>query len=1082
MLRVTPIYGSSLSSSTSGRSNDDDDPLEWLSSPVPSCTLVEYAGVRVLLNVGWDESLPSSDDVVNSKKDTIIPQSLPDDIDAILLCDSTLSSLGGLPKYFCASKKSKRGRVPRSSNNTHSAKRQRNPPFLATYPTVKMGQMTIYDHHASLSLDGTNPGYSLEDVDAVFSKDSFHTLKYSQTVYLPLDDTDTEDSSMMDSIVDPNNNQTKQKKLSNSKTSNKSLAITPHLSGHVVGGTYWVLKQLSDDTEIILAPMYHHAKERHLAGSTLHKFGVNADALLTMPGGPRGLLGKLYQPPPKDYVAQQNNNNNNHHEMIKYKKGNKPILSSPVGNRSEAELIESIMAALRRDGNVLLPVDASGRVLELLLLLDRHWEKQRLGGAYNLCWVGPMSLNTIEFARSQLEWMAAPLGAQFDSQRGHPYGLKSIKICSSVGELENVIERSGGNPTCVLASGASMDHGPARDLLIKWSGNPDNLVLITDSTRCVPRGDVLFGRDGDKTATSKAVNKAAAAVVPVEEAADAEDKDGNQQLGPALLPGEISSYTTSSQLLYHWCTAKALGEEMPDEVSVDVYVPHRSPLSGRELQTFLAQEEEERRVKKAEMEQRAMMKEIELARGRLRLGGDGDDEKTTGGGTSKVAGGGNATAGSKSKATTSATGGTSRPKKKSRFDQTLFIKFSKPVHMTFDVREEAVGIGQPDAVAKYGITESIGSGRTDVLEDDYGIAVKSDSFVDIVTGVDPSKFAGKSGRIGEEVNRRGLGFGSDGKPVIDTGKTDLGVVTDDGEGGDEGINEKMLEVADLSSGKGIIKGRNGRPPIKVSAIPRRLEVLAEVVYTPLEGRVDARAARQSVRALQPRHLVIIGGPRANSLLLADALQSTSASKTDNSTQESLAHVLTDGETVQLTVGHSAYGVRLIDTPYLTQEEKEELELAGKEVEPVEPYEAKIGDCSVSLVDYVATGKKWAVDGSIVLAPRRQQSTLKQPSLMLSTREVLLTDLRAEVTALGMKAEYGYVFTRCLGTQFANVWYVIAQVLIIQLYYCRALSGYSQLTVNGKIVVRKDNATGKLNVEGKSITYHISVPIIVALSR
>jgi len=30
----------------------------------------------------------------------------------------------------------------------------------------------------------------------------------------------------------------------------------------------------------------------------------------------------------------------------------------------------------------------------------------------------------------------------------------------------------------------------------------------------------------------------------------------------------------------------------------------------------------------------------------------------------------------------------------------------------------------------------------------------------------------------------------------------------------------------------------------------------------------------------------------------------------------------------------------------------------------------------------------------------------------------------------------------------------------------ALSGYSQLIVNGKIVVRKDNVTGKLNVEGE----------------
>jgi len=78
------------------------------------------------------------------------------------------------------------------------------------------------------------------------------------------------------------------------------------------------------------------------------------------------------------------------------------------------------------------------------------------------------------------------------------------------------------------------------------------------------------------------------------------------------------------------------------------------------------------------------------------------------------------------------------------------------------------------------------------------------------------------------------------------------------------------------------------------------------------------------------------------------------------------------------------------------------------IEPVEPQEAKIRYCAASLVGYVATGKKWAVDGSIVLAPCRRQlvNLLKQTSLMISTREVLLTDLRAEVTVLGMKAEYG----------------------------------------------------------------------------
>jgi len=353
--------------------------------------------------------------------------------------------------------------------------------------------------------------------------------------------------------------------------------------------------------------------------------------------------------------------------------------------------------------------------------------------------------------------------------------------------------------------------------------------------------------------------------------------------------------------------------------------------------------------------------------------------------------------------------------------------------VTFDIREDAVGIGQPDSVAKFGIIESVRSG---VFEDDYGIAVKADSFVDIVTGVDPSKFAGKSsGRIGEEVTRRGLGFGSDGKknnPVDSMDGTSAELVSDDGEGGDEAINEKMLEVVDLSNGKGIIKGRNGRPPIKVSVVSRRLEVLAEIVYTPLEGRVDARAARQSVRALQPRHLVIIGGPRSNSLLLAEALRTTTISAPPKRGKgSSLTHIPKNGQAVQLSVGHAAYKVRLIDAPYLTQEEKDEL--VEKEIESVEPYEAKIGDCTVSLVDFVATGKKWAVDGSIVLAPRRHQSKLNQPSLMISTKEVLLTDLRAEVTALGMKAEIFFE--------------------------------HSLMKVNGKIIVRKDNATGKLHVEG-----------------
>lgn len=673
-LKVTPIYGSSTNNNADG-----EEPLEWLSSPVPSCTLVEYAGTKVLLNAGWDETLSASpsannDDVTADAHNRlpVLPKELPSDIDAVLICDSTLSSLGALPLYFGASKKDKFGRAPRSLSGEQTTKK--NPPFLATYPTVKMGQMTLYDHHASLSLDGVHPGYTLEDVDAVFGKDSFHTLKYSQTVYLPLDE-------------DEQSSTTTKTSTSNK---NKLLAITPHLSGHVVGGCYWILKQLSDDTEVVLVPNYHHAKEKHLSGCTLYKFGVNADALVTVPGGPRGLLGKLYQPPPKKDAKEQQQQK----QIVHYNRG-KAILNPPAGHRSESEIIENIMQALRRDGNVLLPVDASGRVLELLLILDRHWERQRLSAAYNLCWVGPMSINTIEFARSQLEWMNPPLGAQFDSQRGmNPYRLKNIHICSSISELENVIEKSNGNPTAVLASGASLDHGPARDLLLKWGDNSDNLVLLTNSGRCVPRGDVWAQRLRERK-VGGIVKEKAKSVVEDATATAGEADDEGKLLGMALSPSDVSTYTAASQLLYQWCAAKASGEEMADEIGVDTYVPHRAPLAGAELKAFLAAEEEERRMKKADAEKKAMMQEIELARGRLRLGEDTETGVGAEDANSKETSSGQGGAPSSSTTTSGDGGGTTagagavsptRPRKKSRFNQDLFIKFSKPVHSKYSTR------------------------------------------------------------------------------------------------------------------------------------------------------------------------------------------------------------------------------------------------------------------------------------------------------------------------------------------------------------------------------------------------------------
>merc|ERR1712038_209754 len=84
---------------------------------------------------------------------------------------------------------------------------------------------------------------------------------------------------------------------------------------------------------------------------------------------------------------------------------------------------------------------------------------------------------------------------------------------------------------------------------------------------------------------------------------------------------------------------------------------------------------------------------------------------------------------------------------------------------------------------------------------------------------------------------------------------------------------------------------------------------------------------------------------------------------------------------------------------------------------------------------MGTGQRVAADGSMVLAPRRFPENKQQSTVMLSDGDVLLTDLRSEIIAQGMKAEYS-----------AHV-------------------GYAQLIINGKIVVRKDQASGEINVEG-----------------
>ena len=89
-------------------------------------------------------------------------------------------------------------------------------------------------------------------------------------------------------------------------------------------------------------------------------------------------------------------------------------------------MLETIMATLRNDGSVLMPVDTAGRILELLLLLEKHWAQNRL--SYPLAMLTPVAYNTLEFAKTQLEWMNEQVAKDFEvsRDRDNPFSMRSV--------------------------------------------------------------------------------------------------------------------------------------------------------------------------------------------------------------------------------------------------------------------------------------------------------------------------------------------------------------------------------------------------------------------------------------------------------------------------------------------------------------------------------------------------------------------------------------------------------------------------------------------------------------------------------
>jgi len=398
------------------------------------CFVLKIDEFRLLLDCGWNSKFEEAD--IEGLKSVDLAS-----IDAVLLSQPDLAHLGALPYAY--------------------SKMGLNAPIFATAPIWRMGQYMVMD--AFVAAHQTHANFDLfthEDIKKVFKQKFKSKLKYSQEYPLIKEiqispetqppNTDNNNSAVSNtkngSNTDAESQQALVRRIGNSntilssKTDNNmntvSLTITPYSAGHMVGGTIW---RISKDTDsIIYAVDYNIRREKHLNESVFGILEIRPSLLIT------------------DCI------NIGHSFTVKRK-------------IRENQLYSTCMQTLRNGGNVLIPSDSSGRCLEILYSLYSSFAKHKDFQNYSLVFLSYTSKNTLNSAKSMLEWMCDSCQKELNKNQKNVFDFKELLVCQTMQDFKACIK---GAYVCI-ASNEFLDSGFSLDLFQTLSQHTANTVLLT---------------------------------------------------------------------------------------------------------------------------------------------------------------------------------------------------------------------------------------------------------------------------------------------------------------------------------------------------------------------------------------------------------------------------------------------------------------------------------------------------------------------------------------------------------------------------------------------------------------------------
>lgn len=400
-------------------------------SPASQSLLELDGGVKVLVDVGWDETF-------DAEKLQALERHVPT-LSFILFTHPTIDHIGAYA-HCCK-------HIPLFAKI----------PVYATTPVINLGRTLLADLYASSPLAASIiPTSTISSSSVAARPEGTPNLLYTAP-------TPDEIATYFNLVHPLKYSQPHQPIPSNWSPPLGNLTVTAYSAGHTPGGTIWHIQHSLES--IVYAADWNQGRENLFSGAAW--LGSSSE-----------IIEPLRRPT----------------ALICSSKGVEKTDTLPRKKRDET-LVGLIRETIAQGGKVLIPTDSSARILELAFILNHTWRENISGphaDTYRhakIYMASKSSTSTVRQLQGMLEWLdeaiirdaEVAMGQGGDDKKvPNLLDWKYIKQIERKTQFERAMRRS--SPCVFLASDTSLEWGFSRQVLDVFAADPRNLVILTEHT------------------------------------------------------------------------------------------------------------------------------------------------------------------------------------------------------------------------------------------------------------------------------------------------------------------------------------------------------------------------------------------------------------------------------------------------------------------------------------------------------------------------------------------------------------------------------------------------------------------------